>query len=176
LVNAVKEIKQRVLSELMMNSRRSDRQLARAIGTSQPTVTRVRRKLEKEGYIREYTTIPDFVKLDYKILAFTVVKLKQKLSPERIEQAKSIITESMKTLSLDVLMLERGLGLDSDGVIISCHKGYSGYVEFVELLKKFGGEFLSLENTKNFLIDLQDEVRFIPLTLSILAHNIALAE
>jgi DNA-binding Lrp family transcriptional regulator len=47
----------------MKNSRKSDRQLARAIGTSQPTVTRIRSRLEKEGYIKEYTMIPDFGKL-----------------------------------------------------------------------------------------------------------------
>ena len=55
----LKEIELKMLSELIKNSRRSDRELAKAIGTSQPTATRIRSKLEKDGVIKEYTTIPD---------------------------------------------------------------------------------------------------------------------
>ena len=169
----MKDVKLGLISELMRNSRRSDRELARALGVTQPTVTRARTQLEKEGYIKEYTMIPDFLKLDYKILAITLIKLKQVLSPEQIEQAKKIIGEAMKTMKINALLLERGLGLDSDGVIISYHKDYSAHVEFMELLKRGGEEFILVDGIRSFLIDLQDEVRFIPLTLSIIAHNIS---
>ena len=54
----LKELERKLLSELIKNSHRSDRELAKAIGSSQPTTTRLRNKLEKEGYIREYTIIP----------------------------------------------------------------------------------------------------------------------
>jgi DNA-binding Lrp family transcriptional regulator len=43
----------------MKNSRRSDRQLAKALGVSQPTVSRTLERLEKQGMIREYTVIPN---------------------------------------------------------------------------------------------------------------------
>jgi DNA-binding Lrp family transcriptional regulator len=46
-----------VLNELIKNSSRSDHKLAKAIGVFQPTVTRLRNQLEKEGYIQEYTVI-----------------------------------------------------------------------------------------------------------------------
>ncbi|MFZ0965605.1 MAG: Lrp/AsnC family transcriptional regulator, partial [Candidatus Bathyarchaeia archaeon] len=59
----MKKVELNLISELMKNSRQSDRNLAKVIGVSQPTVTRIRNKLEKEGYIREYTMIPDFSKL-----------------------------------------------------------------------------------------------------------------
>lgn len=42
----MKSIELKIVSELMKNSHRSDRELARRIGTSQPTVTRVRTRLE----------------------------------------------------------------------------------------------------------------------------------
>jgi DNA-binding Lrp family transcriptional regulator len=58
----MKDIERRLISELMKNSRRSDRELAKALGTSQPTITRTRGKLEREGIIKEYTMIPDFTK------------------------------------------------------------------------------------------------------------------
>ena len=41
----IKEIELKVLSELMKNSSRSDRELAKAIGSSQPTVSRTRKKI-----------------------------------------------------------------------------------------------------------------------------------
>jgi hypothetical protein len=98
------------------------------------------------------------------------------MSPEQIDQAKGLIREATKTMTINVLMLERGIGLDSDGVIISCHKDYPAYAEFKQLLTRLGGEFLLLESVKSFVIDLQDKVRFIPLTLSLVAHDIGRAE
>ena len=59
----LKRIELRLVAELMKNSRKSDRELAKILGISQPTVTRIRNKLEREGVIREYTAIPDFSKL-----------------------------------------------------------------------------------------------------------------
>ena len=66
----MKDIEVKVLAELMRNSRISDRELAKAIGVSQPTITRTRTKLESEGIIEEYTLIPDFKKLGYELMAF----------------------------------------------------------------------------------------------------------
>jgi len=60
-----------MLSELMKNSRRSDRKIAKAIGSSQLTTTRFRTKLEKEGCIREYMMIPNFSKIGYDIMALS---------------------------------------------------------------------------------------------------------
>jgi Lrp/AsnC family leucine-responsive transcriptional regulator len=68
----MREIEWKVLSELMKNAKISDRELAKKIGSSQPTVTRARRKLEKEGYIREYTVIPNFRKLGIGCHAFQI--------------------------------------------------------------------------------------------------------
>ena len=39
----------KLLLELVKNSKRSDRDLAKALDVSQPTVTRMRKKLEKEA-------------------------------------------------------------------------------------------------------------------------------
>jgi len=73
----VKDVELKLIYELIKNSRRSDRELAKAIGTSQPTVSRMIKKLKKEGAIREYTMIPDFSKLGYKIMALTFCSLKE---------------------------------------------------------------------------------------------------
>ena len=73
---------------MIKNSRVSDRELARLLQVSQPTVTRMRGRLEKEGYIKTYTVIPDFTKMGYQILAFTFSKLR---SYPTTEEAVDII-------------------------------------------------------------------------------------
>ena len=65
-----------ILYELIKNSNRSDHELSKVIGISQPTVTRLRNQLEKEGYIKEYTIIPDFKKMGYSIMAIFCIKYK----------------------------------------------------------------------------------------------------
>ena len=59
----------RLLKEMLKDSKRSDMEIAKSLGVSQPTVTRTRAQLEKE-YIETCTIIPGFVKLGYQILAF----------------------------------------------------------------------------------------------------------
>ncbi len=163
----LKEIELRVIAELMKNSRRSDREIAKALGTSQPTVGRIVKRLEKEGIIKEYTMIPDFEKVGYKILALVFVKLKQALNQEQIDKARNIAKESLETESLGVIMLERGIGLNHDGVFITYQKDYSSHLEFIKWLRKF--EFLDIEEIRSFIVSLDDKVRYRPLTFSSLA-------
>jgi len=64
----------RLVSEMLKNSKKSDRELAGILAVSQPTVSRTRARIEKE-YIKTYTIIPDFKKLGYEIMAFTLAKI-----------------------------------------------------------------------------------------------------
>ena len=47
-VRMLKKIDYRILAELMKNSRLSDRELAKRMRVSQPTVSRIRTQLEKD--------------------------------------------------------------------------------------------------------------------------------
>lgn len=67
----IKENDLKILFELIRGARRSDRDIAKVIGVSQPTVTRGRTNLEKEGLVKEYTIIPDLTKMGYELLVFT---------------------------------------------------------------------------------------------------------
>jgi DNA-binding Lrp family transcriptional regulator len=165
----MKDIKRKLVSELMKNSRRSDRQLAKALGVSQPTVTRTRDQLEKEGIIKEYTIVPDFRKLGYKLLAVTLVKLKKSLSQDEIEKARQSARESIKS-SLNFIMLERGMGMGYNGVFLSLHKDYASYTEHKNWLTQF--DFLQVSDTQSFLIDLEDEIHYRSLTFSTLAKHV----
>ena len=83
----------KILFELIKNSRRSDRQLAKILNVSQPTITRRRTIIEKNG-ILEYTAIPDLKKLGFEILAFTFGKWNfQKYPDTRVEEIKDFIAK-----------------------------------------------------------------------------------
>ena len=55
-----KELAQQSLRELVKNSKRSDRELAKVLKVSQSTITRTRRKLEQSGLIQEYNNRSEF--------------------------------------------------------------------------------------------------------------------
>jgi len=75
----------------MKNSRRSDRELAKAVGVSEPTIGRLIKKLEKEGIIQEYTMIPDFARLGYELMAITLAKMDAPPSAEIEKNAGNIL-------------------------------------------------------------------------------------
>ncbi len=170
----LKSIELKVLSELMKNSRRSDRELSKAIGVSQPTVSRTINRLEKEGIVREFTAIPDLPRLGYKILTMTFVTLNHTLSQEEIEKARKLIKETLESMPFEILMLERGMGMGYDGVILSYHKDYTSQMQFVRLLKETG--FLDLDRFDIFRVNLEDEVRFLPVSFSLIAQSISMAK
>ncbi len=159
----------KILCELMENSRKSDRDIAKNLGVSQPTVSRIRSRLEKEGYIKEYTLIPDFSKLGYKIMAITF-SLSRTLDKGETDEAKRKLVDSAKNKQLDFVMFERGLGLGFDRVVISFHEDYASYRRALEKIKQF--KFLPVEKIDSFLIDLDDEVHYQPLTFSTLAKEL----
>jgi DNA-binding Lrp family transcriptional regulator len=165
----MKDIERKLVSELMKNCRRSDRKLAKALGVSQPTVTRTLHKLEKEGIIKEYTIVPDFRKLGYTLLAVTFVKLKKYLTQDEIEKARKSARENIIS-NLNFIMLERGIGMGQDGVFLSFHEDYTSFSEHMKWLAQF--DFLQVSGIQSFLIDLEDEIRYRSLTFSTLAKHI----
>jgi DNA-binding Lrp family transcriptional regulator len=165
----VKDIELKLISELMKNSRRSDRELAKVIGASQPTVTRIRSKLEKEGYMLEYTMMPNFIKLGYHLFALTFISMKQTISPEEAEKARATALEAAKNAPANIVVIERGMGLGHTAIIGSFHKDYASYVELVDNLKRDS----YLENdADSFLINLDDKAHYRHLTPATLAKDL----
>jgi DNA-binding Lrp family transcriptional regulator len=168
-VKDMKDIERKLVSELMKNCRRSDRTLAKALGVSQPTVTRTLHKLEKEGIIKEYTIVPDFRRLGYTLLAVTFVKLKKCLSQDEVEKARESAKKSVKGVP-NLIMFERGIGMGHDGVFLSFHEDYTSFTEHKKWLTQFN--FLEIFDTQSFLINLEDEIHYRSLTFSTLAQHI----
>lgn len=153
----LKDTEAALVSELIKNSRRSDRELAKAIGVSQPTVSRMIRKLEKEGVVNEYTMIPDFRKLGYNLCALIFLKLKD-LPSEGVETVRKAVKESLSQSHFVILLLERGIGLSRDAVMICLYKDYASYAEHRKIIRGF--PYINTADVDSFLIDLNDEVHY----------------
>jgi DNA-binding Lrp family transcriptional regulator len=171
----MKNIELKLISELMKNSRSSDRELAKKLRVSQPTVTRIRTRLEKEGYIQEYTIIPNFEKLGYEILAFVFAKHRTGLGSAGIKKARAIAQKDFSEKAPpEIILFERGLGLSSDygAVIVSIHKDYASYKDLISKTKVY--DFLDQSLTTSFLVDFKQETHYRPFTFRTLAENILL--
>jgi len=158
----------KLLFELMKNSRRSDRTLAKVLNSSQPTITRRRTKLEKDS-IDGYTAIPKWEKLGYTILAITLVKSKQALGlKERYEAAhKEAIKWLMKQSCIIMSGGCRGMGMD--GFLISVHKSYEDFDRFMFDHKREMGDLV--EDVQTVIVNLGGDAILKPLHLKCLAEQ-----
>jgi DNA-binding Lrp family transcriptional regulator len=170
----LKDLELRLIAEVMKNSRRSDRELAKAVGVSQPTVSRTLKKLEKEGCIKEYTAIPDFKKLGFSLLSFSFTKLKHGVPEEAVEKKKKEMYELLKKDPIpDVLHMSGSgfVGLGAERVLIALHTDYHSYTLFMDRLK--ANPLLEIDEVRSFIVNLEDEKRhFRSLTMSEVANYI----
>jgi DNA-binding Lrp family transcriptional regulator len=153
----------KLLSELIKNPRLSDRQVARKMGSSQPTITRKRRELEEERLL-DYTAIPDLKKLGYEILAFTFGRWNFKDYPDtRVEEMKKFIEEHP-----NILFISTGSGLGYDRMGISVHKDYNGYYKTMHDYETGWGKCFEVFST--FIVSLQTDNILRNLTFKYLAE------
>lgn len=83
----MKETERKLFHELIKNSKRSDRELAKMLGVSQPTITRTRKRLENE-MISEYTIVPVWENFGFEIMAFICGKVQAPTKEEQITIVK----------------------------------------------------------------------------------------
>jgi DNA-binding Lrp family transcriptional regulator len=120
----------RLLAELVKNSKKSDRELAKVLRVSQATVSRTRSKLERDRVIQEYTIIPDLTKLGYELIAITTGWFKVPRDEKLMEKAKVWMKKYP-----NVLFSARAQGMGKDAVTISLHKDFTDYENFMVELK-----------------------------------------
>jgi DNA-binding Lrp family transcriptional regulator len=126
----LKPIDYKILFELMKDSHRSDRQLAKSLGVSQPTVTRRRAMLE-ENFIEGYTVIPKFGQIGFGIAAITFLKTKLKY---QTGEEKNQALKKMKdwyAKQTNVIMVIEGRGMGYDAVCISLHDDFENFAAFI---------------------------------------------
>jgi len=148
----------KLLFELMKNAKRSDREIAKIIGVSQPTITRMRQRLEKTAIV-DYTVIPDWTELGFEIMAMTFVKAKG--LPETTEKAKKWAMNNP-----NVVFAAGGEGMGMDYSIMSFHNNYSDFSSFIDNLKTEWAE--NLQGLQSFLMTTGEERTVKPLSLKYL--------
>ena len=145
-MNKIKKIDYEVLFELIKNCKRSDRELAKVLESSQPTVTRSRTRLEKERMIFDYTAMPNLEKINIEIVAFTFFAIKSEhrrpkdLAGNFKEWEKK--SDEFFAKYSNIIFASTGRGLEKNAVWISLHKDYSCYVSFLRDIELQWGEYI----------------------------------
>lgn len=172
---SMKNTELKLIAELLKNCHRSDRELAKAVGVSQPTISRTLKKLEKEGVIRAYSIIPDFAKLGFEIASVVFVTSREgHPAPEDVmEKTRQRVNELLRNNPIPTILALSGLGLQSDRVILTFHRNYSDYTDFVRFLKEH--PLVDTEKIQGFIIPLNDKRHYMPLDFSLLIRYLAVA-
>ncbi len=162
----LKPIDYKILFELMKDSHRSDRQLAKSIGVSQPTVTRRRAMLE-ENFIEGYTVIPKFGQIGFEMAAMTFLKskLKTKTGEEKAQALKKMREWYMRQPNVILVLDGRGMGWDA--VCISLHENFASFAEFIRAHDSELSEWVVESQT--FHADLKAGITIKPFHLKYLA-------
>jgi DNA-binding Lrp family transcriptional regulator len=148
----------RLLFELMKNAKRSDREIAKIIGVSQPTITRMRQRLEKTAIV-DYTVIPDWTELGFEIMALTFIKAKG--IPEVSEKAKNWAMKNP-----NIIFAAGGEGMGLDYAVMSFHKNFSNFSNFINNLRTQWAE--NLQDLQSFLMTTGEERTVKPFSLKYL--------
>ena len=95
--NALDEIDKQLLRALQADGRLSNVELARAVNLSPPATHARLRRLEKEGYIRQYAAVMDREKTGYDLLCFIHVSL-QMHQLEQVEKFRQTTRQMSEVL------------------------------------------------------------------------------
>lgn len=124
-----------VLMELCKDAKLSDQEIARKIGTSRPTVIKIRKKLEKK-YIRRYAALIDFSDIGLEVIATTFFRWDDFSKKSDMKR----VFEYIRKLPY-VIRFCNGVGLGSmTMIIVSVHKDFREYELFYELIQEIGGD------------------------------------
>jgi DNA-binding Lrp family transcriptional regulator len=140
---------EKLLQELLNNSKRSDRELATLLKVSQPTITRTRHKLEKSGMIQEYTITPDFRKMGFELLAVTLLKMKPGIRVSELSEKSKAYAEQHP----NEVFVGRGEGFGMDSVVISFHKSFTDYTRIWNEKRLDWKDYV--DDIKSFLVSLE---------------------
>jgi len=150
----------KILQQLLKNSKKSDRELAKAIGVSQATFTRRRKQLERK-IIQEYTITPNLYELGFEILAFSFVRFREPTT-DLMEKARQFLAKQP-----NVIFASGGEGLGMGAVGISVHIDYTSYSNFITKMRQEWADVVV--DLQSFLVSLKGDLQPKPFSLKPLA-------
>jgi len=131
--------------------------LAKVIGSSQPTITRRRAKLEKERLIDSYTAIPNFTKLGFEIMAFSFYSWRPEATEQRYKDKEVFIKRLYAFLAehKNIIFSSNGQGFEMETMMMSIHKSYADYIKLRKAVSDEWGDYLL--KTNSFIVSLQED-------------------
>lgn len=150
---------------LIKCSRRSDRDIAKSTGLSQPSISRKRQQLEKKGYIDEYTINPNLTKIGYELIVFTMLDFIQPLTKKSYQKAKKWVENQPS-----ILFWADGEGAGIGSIMVSVQKNYA---DFSKLMSQFRLDWqYTLKSIQNFYVSLnRKELVIRPFSFGYLQDN-----
>ncbi len=125
------ELAKNLLKELTTNSRQSDREISKKLNVTQPTISRLRNKMEKEGLIQNYTLIPNLEKLDVDFVTCITLQWKDYSEVKELEKFTNFLKYDKR-----VLFSASGEGFeDKTKIILAFHKNYNSYELFLREIR-----------------------------------------
>lgn len=146
---------QRLLLEYLKDSSRSDRQIAKMLRVSQPTVSRMKTRLLEEGMVRHFSAIPDLAKMGYEIMAFSFVKFNtEEVAKFDRDSTMKLAGRAKEWVQCNpcVVFDARAEGMGVDAINVSLHKDYAAYQNFLSDSKKAWGSLNA--DVRYVLVDL----------------------
>jgi len=143
----------KILQQLLKNSKKSDRELAKAVGISQATFTRRRKQLERK-IIQEYTITPNLWELGFEILALTFVRNR---TPKAKEEWGGLLQKGKQSMAKypNVIFSSKGEGLGMGAVVVSVHESYTSYADFLAELRQEWASIII--DTQSFIVSLKGD-------------------
>jgi DNA-binding Lrp family transcriptional regulator len=154
-----------LLFALINGARRSDRELAKALKVSQPTVGRKRERLEREGYVAEYTVIPDLTKIGYDFIAVTFLSFSED-RPGLFDKAREWVRKRPC-----IIYATDGEGMGMNSLMMSVHMNYASYSKLITELRREWQP--NLKDIQTFMISLaRPELLIKPLSFRYLEDSL----
>jgi DNA-binding Lrp family transcriptional regulator len=113
-----------ILEQLMFDSRKTTKAIARELGIPRATVHDRIVKMEQKGVIKKYTTTPDYAQLGLGVTAFILVQFEpekgtsQRDTAEEISDLPGIFEVHMISGEYDMLLKVRGSSMEDIGKLV----------------------------------------------------------
>ena len=144
---ALDDIDRKLIGELLRNSKRSYRELARAIGVSAATVINRVQRLESSGVIKDYSTRLDHERLGYELTVITeIIVSKGKLLETDAEIAK-----------IPNVCAVYDITGQTDAMVVAKFKSRSSLSEFTKMLLSM--PYVERTNTHVVLTTVKEDFR-----------------
>ncbi|MFH0889610.1 MAG: Lrp/AsnC family transcriptional regulator [Candidatus Aenigmatarchaeota archaeon] len=138
----MRDKEKQVLFELLRDGRKPDKHIALALKLTQPTVTRIRQKLEKERTIKGYRANVNEKVVGFSIAAITFFDWRDYSETKQIEDAIDYIAKMP-----EVVYFARGEGLRGKTyMMMTLHKSFADYEALTRRLReKYGKQMAYVE-------------------------------